>query len=183
MTMQRQPTLRPIDFAIGLGLAVRPKAQEETFHDLGKALGVSASTVFQAVKRLQSVGLLQPGSRKPNRWALRNFVEHGARYAFPPIIVGEAAGVPTAHSGPVLQEQLDAPRAIVWPDLDGKVRGQALLPLYPQATGLPERAPEVYAALSLFDAVRMGRARERSLALAALDKALTGAASIAANDG
>jgi hypothetical protein len=53
------------------------------------------------------------------------------------------------------------------------VRGTSLAPLYPAATTLPERAPEVYRLLTLVDAVRVGRARERGAALAAIDRRLS----------
>ncbi len=52
----------------------------------------------------------------------------------------------------------------VWPDPNGSVRGQTLLPLYP---GLPAAAKEdskLYELVALFDALRIGQAREREMA-------------------
>jgi hypothetical protein len=48
------------------------------------------------------------------------------------------------------------------------VQGRAITPLIPKAAELAQRAPDTYAALSLVDAVRLGRARERRLAIEAL---------------
>ena len=169
----RQETLRPHDLAVVLALAVRKGAPEATFKELGVALGLSQSTVCEAVQRLQVAGLVRPGTHQPNRRALRSFVEHGARYAFPAALGSEARGVPTAHSGPALRDEFDTVNAIVWPDVQGQGQGRALAPLYPKATSLPNRAPEVYEALTLVDAVRVGRVRERNAALAVLNKLLT----------
>lgn len=174
MNINKQDTLRPADLVVALTLAVRRDATTATFSQLGAILDLSASTVHEAVQRLQAAGLVRPRTREPNRWALRNFVEHGARYAFPPAFGGEVRGVPTAHSGPGLQDEFDTEPAVVWPDVKGQVRGRALAPLYPKATSLPSRAPEVYHALTLVDAVRGGRARERNAAVAALNELLVG---------
>jgi hypothetical protein len=103
---------------------------------------------------------------------LRNFLVHGVKIAFPPVLGRELRGVPTAHSGPLLREQFDSSKAIVWPDVHASSRGTSLAPLYPKATELPERAPAVYSALTLVDALRVGQARERSAAVTAIDQLL-----------
>lgn len=172
MNMNKQDSLRPVDVAVAMALAVRSVSRKATFSQLGELLGISQSTAHDALQRLESAGLVRPGTREPNRKALRDFVEYGARYAFPPSLGREVRGVPTAHSGPVLQAEFDSGDSIVWPYLEGTVRGRGLAPLYPKATSLPERAPDVYRALTLFDAVRVGGARERTAALVALDHAI-----------
>ena len=172
--MAKQDMLHPIDLIVALALAVAKGAQFSTYAELARRLGVSSSTAFKAVKRLQSSGLLRPGTREPNLHALRGFLEHGARHAFPPILGREARGVPTAHAGPALRDLFDTERPFVWPEARGSARGMSLTPLYPKATALPEREPEVYNALTLVDALRVGQARERTAALAALDVMLSG---------
>jgi hypothetical protein len=170
--MQKQNTLRPLDLMVVLGLSLPGATAAEPYDALGKRLGLSASTAHQAVGRLQAAGLVRPGSREPNRHALRNFLAHGVRYAFPPSLGPEVLGVPTAHAGPALSELIDGGTPFVWPDVNGTVRGRSLTPLHPSATKLPKRAPEVYGALTLVDAIRAGRAREREAATAALDRLL-----------
>ena len=54
--------------------------------------------------------------------------------------------------------------ATVWPHAEGPVRGIALIPLYPSVPAAALRNPALYENLALFDALRMGRARERNLA-------------------
>lgn len=169
--MQKQLALRPLDMAVAIALAVLPP-ERRTFAEVGHALGLSASTVHQSVSRLSKAGLLLSGEKAPNVTALRSFLVHGARHAFPPMLGKESRGVPTAHAGPLLREEFDGDQPLVWPDIDGAVRGTALTPLYPQATTLPRRAPRIYAALTLVDAIRAGQSRERNLAVHLLEQAL-----------
>jgi DNA-binding Lrp family transcriptional regulator len=170
--MNKQDTLKPVDLVVALALAIAPEGTGSTFSQLGQIVGVSSSTAFEAVQRLQRAGLLRPGTRDPNRHALRNFLEYGVRHAFPPSLGPEARGVATAYSGPELSAQFDIAKPIVWPDRGRSVHGTALTPLFPQATSLPERAPDLYNALTLVDALRVGRARERTAAMEALDRLL-----------
>lgn len=75
-------------------------------------------------------------------------------------------GVPTAYAAAPLNA-LIAPSADpspVWPHAEGKARGIALIPLYPSAPAAALRSPALYENLALFDALRMGNARERNLA-------------------
>ncbi|MBK8003901.1 MAG: winged helix-turn-helix domain-containing protein [Gemmatimonadetes bacterium] len=170
--MPKQEVLKPADLVVALALAVRGETAAMTYAGLGQALGLSSSTTHEAVRRLQAAGLLRPGTREPNAHALRDFVVYGVRHAFPPVLGREVQGVPTAHAGPIFRDVIDSSMPIVWPDAHGPVRGTGLTPLYPQATRLPERAPQVYELLTLVDALRVGRARERRVAVEALEKLL-----------
>lgn len=174
--MIKQYAMHSLDIGVVLGLAVQEAGPTDTYSRLGQNLGLSASTVHAAVLRLQAAGLLLPESRRPNRTALREFLIHGVRYAFPPVVGSAARGVPTAHAGPPLREHFDDADPMVWPDANGSVVGTALAPLYPGATVLPERAPRVYRLLTLVDALRVGRARERAVATAELGRELASAA-------
>ncbi len=170
--MPEQDTIRPHDLAVAFSLLGDDGPSPTTYSELGERLSLSPSTVHQSVKRMQGAGLLRPGTRTPNRMALGEFLSHGVRYAFPPILGRQALGVPTAHSGPSLGALFDSEDALVWPDARGTARGTSLTPLYPGATSLPGRAPEVYRLMTLVDAIRVGRARERSAATAELNRLL-----------
>jgi len=98
--------------------------------------------------------------------AFREFLFHGARYAFPAMRGSMVAGVPTAQAAAPLNTHI-APSADpipVWPSLEGSVRGIALTPIYPSAPAAALRSPALYENLALFDALRAGNARERALA-------------------
>ena len=170
--MNKQDSIKPIDLAVALALSTKGQQQSPTYSHLGQVLGVSSSTTFESVQRLQSSGLLNADTREPNRHALLGFLEHGVKHAFPPSLGREVRGIPTAHAGPVLREAFDSEKPIVWPDPHGSARGTSLVPLYPKAVDLPQREPELYSVLTLVDALRVGQARERKLAMSALKSAL-----------
>jgi hypothetical protein len=157
--------LKPIDVPVALRLAQKPEAK---YAELGHDMAISSSQSFASVKRLQYAGLVRPGSRSVNRLALGQFLEHGLRYAFPARPGAQARGIPTSHAGPPLARNIHAEDSIVWPDPDGQSSGASIAPLYSRAAMLPERCPELYEVLTLADALRVGRARERKLAFAEL---------------
>lgn len=161
--------LKPLDLVVALRLAEAPEARYE---QLSRDLGISASTAHASVHRLQVAGLLRPSSRVVNRLALGEFLEHGVRYAFPARLEGEVRGVPTAHAGPPLAPHIVAEDVVVWPSASGPSRGRAIAPLYPGAADLPRRCPSLYRSLTLVDVLRVGRVRERKLALGAIREKL-----------
>jgi hypothetical protein len=105
---------------------------------------------------------------------LEEFVIHGLRYVFPPVLGGLTRGMPTSHAGPALANKLtpSADPPPVWPDADGEIRGQSFSPLcksVPQAARADEA---LYELLTLVDAIRGGRARDRNLAIKEIKKRL-----------
>jgi hypothetical protein len=166
-------SLKPVDVVVGLRLAEAPGA---TYQHLSADLGISASAAHASVRRLQAAGLLRPGSRVVNRLALGEFLAHGVRYAFPAHPGAVVRGVPTAHAAPPLADHIVAEDVLVWPSPSGGSTGRAIAPLYPRAVELPRRCPGVYRTLALVDALRVGRARERKLAVEAIRGRLATAA-------
>lgn len=156
----RQIALRPADVAVALELALRP---EEGFVPLATAVGVSVGEAHNAVRRLHQARLLRPGKRHVVAPALADFLVHGVPYAFPGELGSLVGGVPTAHSGPPLASVFRGD-PIVWPSVDATMRGESLAPLYPAAPRLAGRVPDLYELLTLVDALRVGRARERKRA-------------------
>ena len=74
-------------------------------------------------------------------------------------------GIPTGHSAPPLKEEIISEQDYVWPYPKGDARGQSVLPLYytvPQAIDLDKNLYEI---LALIDALRVGRVREKNMAL------------------
>lgn len=171
--MPDQLVLRPSDVAVALRLAEAPEA---TYDMLKDDLNISKSTAHDSVRRLQAAGLLRPESRTVNRLALLEFLEHGLRYAFPAALGALERGVPTAHAAKLLADELDVTDAVVWPSEHGDVMGSAIAPLYNHAAELPKRCPSLYGLLTLADALRVGRARDRKLAIVKLRERLPVAA-------
>ena len=156
--------LKPQDVLVLLKLAVTPG--EWSYPEIAAALGMSASEVHAAVKRAGESGLLSPASRRPNRKALLEFLVHGLRYVYPAKHGGVTRGTPTAHAAPPLKALIVGDHELppVWPDPMGEIRGAELRPLYRSAPAAARRDPALYELLALVDAIRSGRARERSLA-------------------
>jgi hypothetical protein len=97
---------------------------------------------------------------------LAEFAVHGARYAFVADRLPVAVGVPTSHSAPAFAGVF-APGSDdwVWPHPQGSARGQGLEPLHPSVPFAAMQDARLYEMLALFDALRVGRARERGMAL------------------
>lgn len=137
------------------------------------ALGVQDPVGIYRVtrKRVRRSGL--PGSDAPADNAVRphahnlaEFALHGAKYAFPAVKLPLAVGVPTSHSAPAFAGVF-APGStdFVWPHPNGSVRGVGVEPLHPSVPFAAMQDAKLYEMLALFDALRVGRARERGMAL------------------
>lgn len=163
----RQPVLKPQDFYLLLALAVC-RDQGTTYPELAAFTGLSMSEVHGALKRAEASRLLFFDTKRPRILmpAFKEFLFHGARYAFPPVRGALVAGMPTAHAAAPLNAHIapSADPAPVWPAIEGSVRGMALVPLYPSAPAAALRSAALYENLALFDALRAGNTRERALA-------------------
>lgn len=163
---------KPQDVVVALKLALL--GEWRSYADLGKELGMSASEVHAAVRRLIEARLMDPESNEIRREALRNFLVHGVPYAYPAAAKEMTRGVPTAWAAPALDGKFAASdQAVpVWPDPDGKVQGAAVEPLYFSVPAAARRDAALYDLLALVDALRIGRARERALAEKELEQRL-----------
>jgi DNA-binding Lrp family transcriptional regulator len=155
---------KPQDIVVALKLCL--ESARRSYAELGQELGMSASEVHAAVRRLGEARLVDPKTREIRREALRNFLVHGVPYAFPASPKEVTRGMPTAWAAPVLSGKISASEHIppVWPDPNGQVQGAAVQPLYSSVPGAARRDPALYDLLALVDALRIGRARERGLA-------------------
>jgi hypothetical protein len=137
-------------------------------------LTLSPSQVHGSLKRLERSRLLDARTGRPILKAVEEFLIHGVKYAFPVQRGGATRGMPTAYAASPLNSQIapndDLPP--VWPDPDGDVRGLTLDPLHKVAPKAARRDPRLYELLTLIDALRDGRARERQLAEKALSALL-----------
>lgn len=168
--------LRPQDILILLKL-VAWSGQQWRQLDLGQELNLSQAEIANALGRLQTAGLVDESRRKVMRLAASEFLIHAVKYLSPPEIGARTRGVSTARSQGKLKSKLmsDAAEQLVWPDAAGNAQGMALKPIHPSVPIAARKDPELHDLLSLVDAIRVGRARERKLAESELTKRLTGA--------
>jgi hypothetical protein len=158
-----QPSLRPFDVAVALRLLLVP---EERYEPLAEALATSTSAVHRSVARLQLAGLCKSGSRTIARPALREFLLHGVRYAFPAVHGPDRMGVATAWAHPTVAALFTdgiVMRPLVWGSDTGTERGETLVPLFSGVTTVAQRDPRMHELLAYVDAIRAGGTRERRL--------------------
>jgi hypothetical protein len=165
--INHQVTLKPQDLMVLLKLLAAGE-QFNTYSSLSDALGVSSSEVHASIGRAKSARLLNVENDRllVVRSALKEFLLHGAKYAFPATLGSPARGIATAYAAPPLVTLVSQPSELppVWPDAEGKQRGVTFHPLYPTAPLAARKDRVLYELLALFDALRGGAARERQLA-------------------
>lgn len=181
--------LKPQDVLIVLKLAAKdaiwlpsvptkipswPPSSDWNFASLAKELFMSSSEVHAGFKRAVKANLVNKLSKKPNFAALAEFLIHGISYVFPAERGEMTRGIPTAHAVPPLEKLLVNNEAIypVWPDPKGQTWGQTFVPLYKSVPKAAMADPYLYELLTLVDAIRGGRAREKNLAVKELKQRL-----------
>lgn len=164
---RKQPLLKPQDLVVAIKLAVN-KDRTLTFSELARELCLSASEVHTATKRAELSQLLIREDRRtiPNRISLREFIVHGAKYAYPASLGPVGRGVPTGTGATSLRQRFVDTKQhdIVWPDARGETRGTTILPLYPSIPSAVRLDHKLHEVLALFDILRIGSAREREMA-------------------
>lgn len=139
---------------------------------LAQSLCLSQSEISESIARSTYARLLFDKGRKIQRQALMDFIQYGLAYAFPQQPGVVQRGIATAHSAPPLNGEIMSDEKYVWPSAKGNERGHSIQPLYPAVVQAVQADSQLYELLALIDAVRVGRARERNLALDLLKKKL-----------
>ncbi len=165
--INQQLTLKPQDVVVLLKL-ISLGGQPVSYGLLAEALGMSSSEVHASIARARAARLVNVEDNRPIvvRSALREFLLHGAKYAFPATMGTRTRGVPTGYAAPPLAARITQPDEPppVWPDPHGETRGIGFQPLYPTVPAAARRDSVLYELLALFDAIRGGAARERQIA-------------------
>jgi hypothetical protein len=159
--------LKPQDVLILAKLVVIGKG-EWSYGRMATTLWMSPSEVHAGVKRLIKARLATAHRDCiiPNARNMESFLFNGLPYVFVPDLGEITRGMPTGYAGPVLSSffQTDEDLPPVWPDPDGEVRGQSFSPLYKSVPKAAREDQRLYELMSLIDAIRGGRARERQMA-------------------
>lgn len=167
-----QVVLKPQDLVVLLKLLLLGD-QRRSFAELAAELSMSASEVHGSVNRAIAARLAYrvDGQLRVSKAALKEFVLHGAKYAFPATVGVPTRGMPTAYAAPPLSAAIvhSSTELPVWPSPDGEERGISFFPLYPTVPQAARKDPVLYETLALFDALRGGAARERNMAAKLLE--------------
>jgi hypothetical protein len=160
----QQPTMSPLDVVVLLkiiSLGNQPWNQKP----LADSLGISQSEISKSIARSKFAGLLDSTGKSVRRLAMMDFLQYGIAYIFPQQAGALVRGIPTAHSAVPLNTIIQSTEAYVWPSGKGNLRGQSITPLYPSVIDAVENDQKLHELLALVDAVRVGRAREKELAI------------------
>ncbi|MCH6199449.1 hypothetical protein MMU07_07665 [Aquiflexum sp. LQ15W] len=167
--MKKHSGMRPHDIVILLKIAAKGNSPW-LMKDLSIELGISASEITESLNRSAIAGLIARDKKRLMKMAILDFLEHGLRYVYPQQPGARVRGLPTAHSAPPLNEEIVSENPYVWPYEEGMVRGESIEPLHPKVPEACMRDPKFYELLALCDALRVGRAREKNMAMMELRK-------------
>ena len=168
--MKHSRGMRPQDLAILLKIISLNNRRWRTT-DLAADLYMSQSEISQALTANWQAGLLDESRRVIHRKSLLEFLIHGVKYVYHQKPGPITRGIPTAHSAPPLSGLVNSGSDVyVWADVDGRVRGQTIEPLYPTLPKAAKADRGYYELLALVDAIRVGRTREYKLAAEELEK-------------
>jgi hypothetical protein len=166
---QLQYSMKPQDVVILLKI-IALNTYDWQQKPLSDALKMSQSEVSHSVARSKFAGLLDGSGKKPMRLAFFDFLQFGLTYVFPQKPGPVVRGLPTAHSAAPLNTVIVSDESYVWPWAKGKIRGHCIVPLYSSVPDAAAADGQLYELLALTDALRIGRARERDLAIIELKK-------------
>jgi hypothetical protein len=164
--------LKPQDLFIIFKLITLEPGQASTYNGLAHALHMSPSRIHAGIRRAMASGLVD-SNRRPRRSPLKEFVLQGAPYAFYTKLGPVTRGLVTAHAAPPLSADIvGSGLPPVWPDSEGATRGETIEPLHKSVPKVAREDDRMYELLALFDALRVGRSRERKLARSYLEQKL-----------
>lgn len=132
---------------------------------LAQSLKISQSEISESIARSRYAGLIDESGKEVMKQKFMDFLQYGLAVVFPVQPGAFVRGVPTAHAAPPLNKEIESNEIFVWPWAKGQHRGHGITPLYPTLPEAVHNDPEFYEWMALIDALRIGRARERNLAL------------------
>lgn len=162
--MKKHNGMRPHDIAILLKIAAK-KEMPWQMKDLAIELGISSSEISESLNRSTIAGLIAKDKRKLMVLAILDFLEKGLRYVYPQHPGAKVRGLPTAHAAPPLSNEITSSESYVWPYSKGTVRGESIEPLHPKLPEACLKDPFFYELMALCDALRVGKVREKTLAI------------------
>lgn len=159
--------LKPQDIVLLLKLVVDHHSDWNQ-KPIAAALCMSQSEISQAVARCKYAGLLAPNGKTVMKQNLFDLLQFGLKFFFAQKPGPIVRGIPTAHSAEPLKQEIQSNEAYVWPYSKGTIRGHGIAPLYSSVPEAASKDPALHEILALADALRIGRTRERELALVKL---------------
>jgi hypothetical protein len=167
--MKKHNGMRPQDILILLKILSQGK-EDFYLKDLSQQLNISPSEVTESVNRSILAGLIAQDKKTVMRQSLYEFIVYGLPYVFPQTPGAIVPGMPTAHSAPPLDKEFKSNEFYVWPDPKGTIKGQEIEPFHKGQLEAAKKDIKLYELLALTDTLRVGKIRERKLAVEELRK-------------
>lgn len=157
--------LRPYDPVVALYLGSLKKWDH--YEKASQELLISPSMIFASVKRLRYAGLIADGPNRVNIKALGDFIQYGVPYAFADKPMEMTLGIPTSWGCPALKSNFNFSENTpdVWAHPKGVVRGYRVEPLHKKFPEASLGNENIYNYCGLIDAIRLGRSREKKMAI------------------
>lgn len=162
--------MRPQDLAVLLKISVSEKSWLNK--DIARSVNISPAEVSYSLQRSALAGLIDGTKRRVMKDALLEFIVHGLPYVFPAVKGPSTVGIATAWSSPFMADKFVSKEQLVWPYPKGKIRGNSINPLYPGAIGAVQIDEQLYKLLALLDVLRIGRVREKEVAIKELERVI-----------
>lgn len=160
--------LKPLDLYVLVALLALPPTPEWTQASFAGHLGLPQPALTRSLQRLAEAGLWERTDRRVDVAGAEGLLVHAVRFLAPARLGQATRGLPTAHSAPPLGRLIAGGTPLVWPDEEGGSMGTSLEPLHPSAPRAARANPRLYEFLAIVDALRVGRVRERTIAIAEL---------------
>lgn len=161
--------MRPQDVVVLLKIRME-EGNPWTQTSLSKSLFMSQSEISESLARSQYARLLFEKGRKVARQPFMDLLQYGIPFMFAQQPGNIVRGIPTAHSAAPLKNAIQSEEHYVWPYAKGSVRGQSIRPLFSAVLKAVEHDTQLYEMLALIDALRVGKVREKSMAIDLLRK-------------
>lgn len=140
--------------------------------DLANDLYLSTAEISNSLERSAFSGLIDTEKKKVRTQALLDFLKAGIQYVFPQKPGNISRGMLTVHSHLFMQNHIVSEQYYVWPDADSDYKGISVQPLYPGVVKAVKKDEKLYLMLALIDILRIGKTRERKIAITELEKLL-----------
>ena len=164
MNKKAVASMRPQDIVVLIKVLIEENRSWNQI-SLAKSLFMSQSEISESLSRSRYARLLYDRGKKVARQPFMDLLHYGVPYVFPQQPSAVVRGIPTAHSASPLSDEIHSNENFVWPYAKGHMRGNSIQPLYNSVIQAIDSDIYLYEMLTLIDAVRVGRARERNLAL------------------
>lgn len=172
MALKAQDTLLALKY-----WSLRQGGQQSGVRAIADAIGISAGEVSKGTKRLIASRLVVERDKNlfAEAGALLEWLCYGVRYAYPQEPAGYGRGMATSWNCPLLESEMVPPvPPLVWLTPGGEVEGALIKPIHESVPFAASHDARLYQALSMLEAIRVGKPRELAIARDLLTRLVKG---------